>query len=64
MPGADGAVPHENGDVEKHVNRGLKTVIFGFQSEPVVPREDIAGDEARKNVVRAKQTDCAGNEEL
>lgn len=34
-PGAYGAEPDEDADVEKHVDGGLEGVIFCFEAEPV-----------------------------
>lgn len=34
-PGADGAEPHEDGEVEEHVDGGLEGVVEGFEAEPV-----------------------------
>ena len=34
-PGAYGAIPGEDGDVEEHVDGGLEGVVFGFEAEPI-----------------------------
>lgn len=49
VPGAHGAIPHEDGHVEEHVDRGLEGVVEGLKAEPVVPCECVAGNEAGKN---------------
>ena len=39
IPGTDRSIPYENGDVEKHVDGGLKRVVQSLQSEPVTVDE-------------------------
>lgn len=51
VPGAHGAVPHEDGHVQEHVDGGLERVVEGLEAEPVVPREGVAGDEAGEDTV-------------
>lgn len=46
VPGANGAKPDEDGNVEQHIYGRLKRVVEGFLTEPVVPGEGVAGDEA------------------
>lgn len=45
-PGADGAEPHEDGEVEEHVDRRLQGVVEGFEAEPVAVGM-LEGEEGR-----------------
>lgn len=56
--------PHENCDVQQHVDCRLQAVVHGFESEPVVPREDIASYEASQHVVGSKHTYSSNDEQL
>lgn len=51
VPGAHGAVPHENGHVEKHVNCWLEGVIQCLEAEPIVPCEGVACDKTSENTM-------------
>ena len=62
-PGTHGAVPHEDADVEKHVDSWLERVVERLEAEPVVPGENVAGDEAREHVVAADHATGSRNEE-
>lgn len=51
VPGAHGAVPHEDGHVEEHIDGGLKGIVECFEAEPVIPCESVASDEAGENTL-------------
>lgn len=42
-PGANGTEPHEDCQVEKHVDGGLERVVHGFQAEPVAVSFSVFG---------------------
>lgn len=64
VPGADGAEPDEDCDVEQHVDGGLEGVVGRLLPEPVVPGEGVAGDEAGQDVVAADHAYSSDDEEL
>lgn len=64
MPRTHCPIPHKDGDIEQHVDGGLETVVRSLEPEPIIPGEDVAGDEAGEDVVRADEAYCAGYEEL
>ena len=64
VPWTDSSEPHENAYIEQHVDSGLQRVILRLESEPIVPCENVPGDEARQYVVGSNHTDSADDEKL
>lgn len=64
MPGTYCTIPHEDGDIQQHVEGWLKTVILTLAAKPVVPVEYVASNERCEYVVGANQTYGAAYEQL
>lgn len=58
MPRADGAIPHEDGYVEEHVDGGLERIVESLETEPIIPCEGVSGDEASENAWNASMSVC------
>lgn len=52
-PRAHGAEPHENGQVDDHIDGRREAIRLRLRAVPVVPVEDIAGDETGQEVIGA-----------
>lgn len=64
VPGADCTVPHEDGNIEKHVDRRLETIVLTFAAKPVIPVEYVAGDKRCEHIIGAYEAHRATNEKL
>lgn len=63
VPRTDRSIPHEDGYVQEHIDSRLKRVVQSLETEPVIPGEDIAGDEASQNIVAAYHATGADDEQ-